>query len=275
MLSASPSASFCYRCCKWFPTTYDWSKHCEWHLGKLVTRCEVYTYRNTLLIPGICLFCIGCEQLPPAERFHQWISSAALWRHVNKHLRKVSWPRSCPHPLCNLEIGDRELFNHHLVDTHGKASLSMDTLKRKRREQDEGTEDNEATSDVDQVRKRPKLGKKRNRPGESIFRNVRSIDDAFIDIVRSTTLKSEASVRSPITPRSLARTLRSSSCPPTGTHSAVIPVELAISKDAEVEIQGSSAAAASSSASPATTPSYCGVDYAIDNSLEGGELEKA
>ena len=212
MRSASQWVQFCYRCSEWFTSPDDWGKHCEWHLDNLSMRCEIYTWRYTLLVPGICPFCVGCCEIAPEERFHQWTSSASLWRHVNGHLEGVSWPMHCPHPQCKLEIGDRELFGHHLVDMHGKTFLAKETSKRKREEKDEGTEDLEAMPGLHRKQKSLKVQMK-TRPGENAFRNDNSatnLDDAFAVAIRSMTVKSKVSAISPKIPPSLAMTARPS-----------------------------------------------------------------
>ena len=263
---ASPAAQYCYRCCKWCSTLDDWKEHCEWHLQNLSTRCEIYTYRHTLLAPGICPFCVGGCEFAPAKRFYQWTSSIRLWQHVDVHLKWVSWPMSCPHPLCKVTIGDRELFDYHLVDTHGKHSSAKETLKRKREK---------AMSRVCREKKRLDTSMRSCR-GEDVFLNnytARKMDDAFADAVRSMTDKFEGPTDPPHTPPSLAMKTRSNSCPPiSGTHSA-----LALRKpDIVQHTQSATLTSATSSESPtsqATTISYCGVEYEVNNGSKSSETQ--
>ena len=201
MLLKTPSAKFCYRCVQWFQTFEDWKKHCEWHLCHLDTRCEVFTYRHTLIIPGTCPFCIGCCEIAPASRFHQWLSSKQLWDHVCQHLEDASWPMICPHPLCRFEIHDREWFSHHMVDKHGKTFLGKTTLKRKHedeedKEKEKGTEKEKKERPIEfceqiipigkqKAKLKRRITKSRKRyAGESVFLLEHSntkVEDALAD----------------------------------------------------------------------------------------------
>lgn len=93
--------------------------------------CEVWIYRNTLVTPGICPFCVGQKQLPAATRYHQHSESWRLWRHVDRHLRDTHWPGPCPHPLCKLVLKDAEDFDCHMIDFHGKDIVLRNSSKRK------------------------------------------------------------------------------------------------------------------------------------------------
>lgn len=169
---------------------------------------------------------------------------------------------SCPHPLCSIEIGNKGLFNYHLVDIHGKTFLAKETLKRKHGNPDEGIKDEDTMLDTDGDRKRPKFDKKKNTLGQNVFRidhSVRSLENAFGNAIRSINVKSEVSARLSITPQSSVRRVRSSSYPPTGAYSALTLNVPAIGKVSETDTQ------TFSSASKAKTISYCGMEYAIDD----------
>ena len=180
MLLESPSAEFYYRCAQWFRTFKDWEQHCEWHIRNLDSRCEIFTYRYTLIVPGTCPFCVGRCETGSAQRFHQWLSSEELWKHVGKHLSGASWPMSCPNPLCSFEIGKQELFYNHMIDEHGKTKLERKRKYRMRRTwqlelkaQEHPVEYLEESSDEpdEQIVKRSKnyYGRSKRYPGQTTF----------------------------------------------------------------------------------------------------------
>lgn len=86
---------------------------------------------------------------------NSWIRDRKLWEHMNAHMNEYSWPRACPHLLCELEaslqkitapqFGNDEELQFHLIDEHGfsrtrpghrdgpaSATYESATLSRKR-----------------------------------------------------------------------------------------------------------------------------------------------
>ena len=117
----SERVQYCYRCFLWIYDGDDWTRHCEEHLGRLSFGCEVKTSHYTLIVPGLCPFCVGDCQLRADESFCQWKSSKELWEHVQAHVDdNAEWPLPCPHPMCNTMLQDTQSFDHHMVDMHGK-----------------------------------------------------------------------------------------------------------------------------------------------------------
>jgi len=174
----SESTEYCYRCCTWFKNNDDFDHHCRSHLIQLDPMCEVWTYRNTLVTPGICPFCVGQDQLPATKRYHQFPESFRLWRHVDRHLLETLWPGPCPHPLCDLVLKDAEDFNCHMIDIHGKDIVTRNVSKRKFEDSSDKSTKSEENIEAEVLTRlgtergykipswvcRPKLGTEANQP---------------------------------------------------------------------------------------------------------------
>lgn len=50
--------------------------------------------------------------------------------------------------LCNIELGNKELFSYYLVDIYNKTFLIKETLKRKHGKLDKGIKDEETILDT-------------------------------------------------------------------------------------------------------------------------------
>lgn len=116
-----PEAQYCYRCCTWTNTADQWNRHCEGHLAHPSMKCEIWISHYTLIAPGFCPFCISDSKLPAPVRAFQWTNSKQLWDHIDSHTELAEWPDHCPHPLCDTILQSADVFQHHMVDVHGKA----------------------------------------------------------------------------------------------------------------------------------------------------------
>ena len=105
----------------------EWDRHCRMHLESIASkRCASITYCNTLVRPAFCRFCLRGKQLPASSRWSSWTREAKLWSHLGEHLATACWPRTCPHPLCSLELESEKSFLYHLIDVHNlQMSASM------------------------------------------------------------------------------------------------------------------------------------------------------
>jgi hypothetical protein len=111
---------YCHYCFEWVLSEEGWEEHCQRHLEALTSkRCGTITYSYTLIRPGYCPFCLGNEASLAAQRLESWSRDHKLWQHVNDHARERSWPIACPHPLCDVSLGDDTSLQFHLIDNHG------------------------------------------------------------------------------------------------------------------------------------------------------------
>lgn len=110
---------YCYQCFSWV-IGEDWEPHCQAHLAAVITKwCGTVTHCHTLMRPGYCPFCVADKTIPATERLVSWARDHQLWNHVEEHLEACSWPRNCPHPLCDASVFEEpEALRYHLVDEH-------------------------------------------------------------------------------------------------------------------------------------------------------------
>lgn len=122
---------YCYFCFEWFSKN-AWDTHCQTHLDSIKSKCcEVITYCSTLVRPALCPFCLGDNRpgVSASERWKTWNRENQLRDHLREvHLKKVCWPSTCPHPLCNIELDNQVSFVYHLIDMH---SLTMNEAQQK------------------------------------------------------------------------------------------------------------------------------------------------
>ena len=110
---------YCHQCFNWVVGSKEWTEHCGLHVKGLDSKkCGTITYCHTLVRPGYCPFCLG-EAPTPAQRLQSWCRDAALWGHVDKHLKNTKWPLKCPHPRCDTLVVDGQDLRFHLIDDHG------------------------------------------------------------------------------------------------------------------------------------------------------------
>jgi hypothetical protein len=118
---------FCFLCFQWFSGSTSWKHHATQHLapngslGPLPLRCNIAQFRHNLSRPGFCPECLGDDESPPEDRFHQYINATEWKAHVLLHLGLGGpGPRGCRHPRCGKhdELGDLDQHFHHLADVH-------------------------------------------------------------------------------------------------------------------------------------------------------------
>jgi hypothetical protein len=94
--------------------------HCKQHLTSITSyRCDITTYRYTVLHPGYCLFCLNNSKLSASSRMHQWTRSNKLWNHIETHIHEHAWPSICSHTLYDIQLDTAASFCYHLSDIHG------------------------------------------------------------------------------------------------------------------------------------------------------------
>jgi hypothetical protein len=129
---------YCFICFDWV-VEEKWDEHCQSHLDSITSkRCASITYCNTLVRPAFCPFCMSNSKLPASSRWQSWTRDILFWRHLESHLEEACWPSQCPHPLCNLQLDNEELFLFHLRDVHS-LKTSQCLLKRRQEAGDSKT----------------------------------------------------------------------------------------------------------------------------------------
>lgn len=122
---------FCYECMKWFQAS-QWRDHCSFHIQSWKAQhCEVIVYRNTVIRPGYCPFCLWDKSLDAEDRLRQWLKSGNLKQHIEeKHM-----PGAKPTCGCGQTFVNERGLRHHLHDTHklNKAIWFNPKLPRKRK----------------------------------------------------------------------------------------------------------------------------------------------
>ena len=90
---------YCFQCFAWF-VKEEWNVHCRQHLDSISSRrCGPITYCHTLVRPAYCPFYLGDETLSAEKRLQARTQDADMMAHLEKHVSKVHWPSTCPHPL--------------------------------------------------------------------------------------------------------------------------------------------------------------------------------
>ncbi|KAL4746587.1 hypothetical protein BDW72DRAFT_197529 [Aspergillus terricola var. indicus] len=115
----STQLKYCYECFDFF-TASEWEEHCNNHLQcDISRRCEIITYCHTLIRPGYCPLCLGCNRLAPSQRMNAWKRSNELRAHVNEDIKQMSGNHFCSHPVCNIKFESEMQLRYHLSDIHG------------------------------------------------------------------------------------------------------------------------------------------------------------
>ncbi|RHZ51559.1 uncharacterized protein CDV56_105238 [Aspergillus thermomutatus] len=110
---------YCYECFDFFAEE-QWEEHCNNHLEHDVSRrCEIITYCYTLIRPGYCPLCLGCDSLTPSQRMKDWKRGNELRAHVNKDIKKMRGNYVCSHPMCQTKFESEIQLRYHLSDIHG------------------------------------------------------------------------------------------------------------------------------------------------------------
>ncbi|KAL4746145.1 hypothetical protein BDW72DRAFT_207591 [Aspergillus terricola var. indicus] len=80
-------AEFCFERDLWYNDRSKWREHCQHHLSppQSLIRCDLITYRNALVRPGRCPFCLGNGLLDPTQRTKQYLDSRTWYKHVQSH----------------------------------------------------------------------------------------------------------------------------------------------------------------------------------------------
>lgn len=110
---------FCYECMKWFKKCH-WREHCSSHLNSWRTQhCEVIVYRNTVIRPGYCPFCLWNKDLHAEDRLHHYLESANLKQHIeDKHIDTDQQHGARLVCGCGQVFFDERGLRHHLHDAH-------------------------------------------------------------------------------------------------------------------------------------------------------------
>ena len=109
---------YCFQCFNWFDAEI-WDDHCQLHLSSIASkRCGSIVYCNTVISPAYCPFCLSDAKLPASLRWQSRTRDHKLWTHLKVHIEGSHWPSSCPHPLCDSRLNDKESFYYHLSDIH-------------------------------------------------------------------------------------------------------------------------------------------------------------
>jgi hypothetical protein len=116
---------------EWFQAS-QWRDHCSSHIQSWKAQhCEVIVYRNTVIRPGYCPFCLWDTSLDAEDRLRQWLKSGNLKQHIEeKHM-----PGAKPTCGCGQTFVNERGLRHHLHDTHklNKAIWLNPKLPRKRK----------------------------------------------------------------------------------------------------------------------------------------------
>ncbi|KAL4958731.1 uncharacterized protein BDV14DRAFT_186161 [Aspergillus stella-maris] len=124
----STQLKYCYECFD-FLTTTEWEDHCNNHLQHDISRrCEIITYCYTLVRPGYCPFCLGCDRVAPSQRMNVWKRSNELRAHVNEHIKRISGNYFCSHPICQAKFDSEMQLRYHLSDIHGMHKAIWDQV---------------------------------------------------------------------------------------------------------------------------------------------------
>ncbi|CAG8416255.1 unnamed protein product [Penicillium salamii] len=149
---------FCYLCAEMVDGEEEWKKHCQIHIENLTPRCGMLRYRNTLISPGLCPFCLSDGTKEYDARFRQWRDKSTLLNHIDEHLRLLK-PLdlvSCPHPCCeNREYKGTAALQRHFFDAHSLEEPRPNCQARKRRW---GVEETETASAEHTPFKKNKVG---------------------------------------------------------------------------------------------------------------------
>ncbi|KAJ5673939.1 hypothetical protein N7462_009378 [Penicillium macrosclerotiorum] len=98
------SLRYCYECLKWFENQH----------------CEVVKYRNTVIRPAYCPFCLWDHQKLAKDRLQYWTRSDNLREHIeNQHMQEISWPPKASICGCSQAFENQRELRHYLHDVHG------------------------------------------------------------------------------------------------------------------------------------------------------------
>lgn len=114
---------FCFICEKSICGNEYWRTHFREHIASRDHFCGRITHNGVVLWPGLCPFCLGCEDLLVESRLQQWTGVEQLLTHMAEHLCEVRrWPLECPHPKCVVSCDNHEYFWEHMSSDHGLSS---------------------------------------------------------------------------------------------------------------------------------------------------------
>jgi hypothetical protein len=154
--------------------------HCKQHLTSITShRCDITTYRHTVLRPGYCLFCLNNSKLSASSRMHQWTRSNKLWNHIETHIHEHAWPSICPHTLCDIQLDTAASFRYHLSDIHGfrRQVLSGRGKRHHHKEKEAKLELNSS----DDLRDQTKKGKRKKGDGGWLVRKKQNTEIQEMD----------------------------------------------------------------------------------------------
>lgn len=125
---------YCFLCFRWFCDVVDWEEHCSKHLLSMNSVwCGIQVYCHTIISPGHCPFCLNNEQVSASNRLQAWTRNYLLMEHLENHIKKICWFNfKCPHPLCNTQVDNLDLFRHHLSDIHGLTRSQREAFDARR-----------------------------------------------------------------------------------------------------------------------------------------------
>ncbi|CAG8253877.1 unnamed protein product [Penicillium salamii] len=127
---------FCYLCAEMVDSEDEWKKHCQVHIENLTPQCGMLRYRNTLISPRFCPFCLSDGTKEYDARFRQWRDKSTLLNHIDEHLGLLK-PLAlvpCPHPCCeNQDYKGAAALQRHFFDAHSLEEPRPNCQARKRR----------------------------------------------------------------------------------------------------------------------------------------------
>ncbi|KAM0719003.1 hypothetical protein Q7P37_004908 [Cladosporium fusiforme] len=149
-LDSLKQAQFCHECSEFFVHEDVWEDHCASHVTDPATFCGQIVCRGIIIFARKCLFCLADSSLSAAQRYYSFNHAPNFFRHLNTHLEKLrTWPVSCPHPRCSIDIASKSAFWDHSRTVHG---ITQYKLQSKLYAEDAGApmSEEDCTGEVDQ-----------------------------------------------------------------------------------------------------------------------------
>lgn len=117
------NAEYCWECFQ-FCDQETYHQHCQVHVSSMTKSTGIHykaiTYRNTLVKPAYCIFCLwnNNDNLDAPSRMRRFSRSHDLRRHLEAHVIDMKWPGVCPDGSCGKPFNDAQDFRRHLHDIH-------------------------------------------------------------------------------------------------------------------------------------------------------------
>ena len=143
---------YCFFCFRWFCDAVDWEEHCSKHLFSMnFVWCKIQTYYHTIISPKNCPFCLSNEHISASNGLRTWTRNYLLMEYVKNYIDKTcSSNFKFPHPLCDTQLDNLDLFRHHLSDIHGLTRSQREAFDAQR-DADMKNNDLSLTTNIDVV----------------------------------------------------------------------------------------------------------------------------